>query len=178
MNHFTNKLTSPLLSICGGYVYIAVLAGTLATMGLYEKSSFFSWGTPVTFMNVTINDNKIYYTLLFLFFAHQLINNWINSVTYPWIINCVQNPKSEVLIYSKKVTMLIVNMFALYSELDMILVVSGIISQAAFFIMIILANLISTTIINWRYIRSREHVVYDASDLEAGRLSYGLVYTP
>ena len=177
MNHFTNKLTSPLWSICGGYVYIAVLAGILATMGLYEKSSFFRWGTPVTFMSVTINDNKIYYTLLFLFFVHQLINNWINSVTYPWIINCVQNPKSEVLIYSKKVTMLIVNMFALYSELDMILVVSGIISQASFFIMIILANLISTTIINWRYIRSREHVVYDAWDLEAGRLSYGLVYT-
>ena len=178
MNHFTNKLTSPLLSICGGYVYVAVLAGTLAAMGLYEKSSFFRWGTPVTFMGVTINDNKIYYTLLFLFFTHQLINNWINSVTYPWIINCVQNPKSEVLIYSKKVTMLIVNMFALYSELDMILVISGIISQAAFFIMIILANLISTTIINWRYIRSREHVVYDASDLEIGRLSYGFVYTP
>ena len=179
MNHFTNKLTSPLLSVCAGYVYIAALAGVLATMGMYEKSTFFRWGTPVTFMSVTINDNATYYTLLLLFFVHQLINNWINSVTYPWIINCVQDPKSEVLIYSKKVTMLIVNMFALYSELDMILVVSGIISQAAFFVMIILANLISTTVINWRYIRQRKSIVDTTSDLmEAGRLSYGFIHTP
>jgi hypothetical protein len=83
-----------------------------------------------------------------------------------------------VLIYSKKVTMLIVNMFALYSELDMILVVSGIISQAAFFVMIILANMISTTLINWMYIRQRKRIIYDDSDLEAGLTSYGFVYTP
>lgn len=179
MNHFMNKLTSPLLSICAGYVYIAVLAGILAAMGMYEISSFFRWGTPVTFMGVTINDDSTYYTLLFLFFVHQLINNWINSVTYPWIINCVQDPKSEVLIYSKKVTMLIVNMFALYSELDVVLVVSGIISQAAFFVMIILANMISATIINWRYIRQRKSLIYDVQDLmEAGTLSYGFVHTP
>jgi hypothetical protein len=178
MNHFTNKLTSPLLSVCAGYVYIAVLATVLAAMGMYNKSTFFRWGTPVTFMGVIIDDNTTYYTLLLLFFVHQLINNWINSVTYPWIINCVQNPKSEVLIYSKKVTMLIVNMFALYSELDMILVVSGIISQAAFFVMIILANMISTTLINWMYIRQRKRIIYDDSDLEAGLTSYGFVYTP
>jgi hypothetical protein len=156
MNHFRSRFTSPLLSICSGYLYIALLAILLAKMGLYEKSSFFRWGTPVTFMSVTINDDSTYYTLLLLFFVHQLINNWINSVTYPWIINCVQDPKSDSLVYSKKTTMLIVNMFALYSELDMILVVSGIISQAAFFVMIILANLISTTVINWQYVRNRE----------------------
>ncbi len=178
MNHFMNKLTSPLLSICAGYVYIAALAGVLAAMGMYEKSSFFRWGTPVTFMGVTIDDDSTYYTLLFLFFVHQLINNWINSVTYPWIINCVQDPKSEVLIYSKKVTMLIVNMFALYSELDMILVVSGIISQVAFFVMIILANLISTSFINWRYIRQRKSLVYDVQDMmEAGVLTYNFAPT-
>jgi len=170
MNHFLNKLTSPFLSICVGYVYIAALAGILAAMGMYEKSTFFRWGTPVTFMSVTINDDLTYYTLLALFFVHQLINNWINSVTYPWIINCVQNPKSDILIYSKTVTILIVNMFALYSELDMILIVSGIISQAAFFVMIILANLISATIINWRYIRQRKTFVYDL--MERGEIGH------
>lgn len=158
MNHFTSRLTSPLLSICSGYVYIAGLAVILATMGLYEKSSFFTWGTPVTFMGVTITDNSTYYILLLLFFVHQLINNWINSVTYPWIINCVQDPKSSNLVYSRGTTMLIVNMFALYSELDMILIVSGIISQGAFFIMIILANMLSASVINWRYISLRKQM--------------------
>lgn len=156
MNHFKSKLTSPLLSICIGYIYITILAIVLALMGMYTKSTFFTWGTPVNFMGVTIEDNATYYSLLILFLIHQLINNWINSVTYPWIINCVQDPKSKgVLIYSKKVTMLIVNMFALYSELDVILIVSGIISQATFFAMIILANMISTSIINWKYIKDR-----------------------
>jgi hypothetical protein len=60
MNHFTNKLTSPLLSVCAGYVYIAVLATVLAAMGMYNKSTFFRWGTPVTFMGVIIDDNTIY----------------------------------------------------------------------------------------------------------------------
>ena len=127
-------------------------------MGLYNKSSFFTWGTPVTFMGVTITDDTTYYTLLVLFFVHQLINNWINTVTYPWIINCVQDPKSSNLVYSQRTTMLIVNMFALYSELDMILIVSGIISQGAFFVMIILANMVSTSFINWRYIKLRNQV--------------------
>ena len=154
MNHFTDGLlTSPFISIFSGYVYIVGLALVLASMGLYEKSSFFTWGTPVTFMGVKISDDTTYYILLLLFFVHQLINNWINSVTYPWIINCVQDPKSSNLGYSNKTTMLIVNMFALYSELDMILIVSGIISQGAFFIMIILANMVSTSVINWRYIK-------------------------
>ena len=67
----------------------------LWAMGLYQKSRFFQWGTPVTFMNVTINDDLTYYSLLGLFFFHQLINNWINTVVYPWIINSVQDPKSE-----------------------------------------------------------------------------------
>jgi len=165
MNHFKNKSTSPLISICAGYIYIVLLAGALSAMGLYQKSSFFRWGTPVTFMSVVINDEVTYYSLLCLFFVHQLINNWINSVTYPWIINCVQDPKSKNLVYSRKVTMIIINMFALYSELDMILIVSGIISQAAFFVMIILANMISTTIINWQYVRHQRQASFITEEL-------------
>lgn len=144
-------------------------------MGLYNKSSFFTWGTPVTFMGVTITDDTTYYTLLVLFFVHQLINNWINTVTYPWIINCVQDPKSSNLVYSQRTTMLIVNMFALYSELDMILIVSGIISQGAFFVMIILANMVSTSFINWRYIKLRNQVTTtEPTDL----LSWNFTPTP
>ena len=175
MNHFTSRWTSPLLSICSGYLYIVVLALVLASMGLYNKSSFFTWGTPVTFMGVTITDDTTYYTLLVLFFVHQLINNWINTVTYPWIINCVQDPKSSNLVYSQRTTMLIVNMFALYSELDMILIVSGIISQGAFFVMIILANMVSTSFINWRYIKLRNQVTTtEPTDL----LSWNFTPTP
>ena len=155
MNHFTNRYTSPLLSICSGYVYISILAVVLYYMGFYGESTFFAWGTPVTFMGVNITDDKTYYLLLSLFFVHQLINNWVNDVTYPWILNCIQDPKSVNLVYSKRVSMIIVNMFALYSELDMILVISGVMSQMAFFVMIILANMVSVSIINWQYIKQK-----------------------
>ena len=148
-------LTSPIISICAGYGYMGVVAIALYSMGLYNKSSFFTWGTPVTFMNVTIDDNVSYYSLLFLFFGHQLFNNWINDVTYPWIINSVQDPKSNTSIYTDRTSILIINMFSLYSEIDMILIISGAVSQVSFFIMIILANIISATFINSQYLKEK-----------------------
>ena len=158
MHHFRTKITSPLLSICTGYIYIVALAVTMYYMKFYDGSTFFSWGTPVTFMGTKVTNQGTYYLLLLLFFGHQLINNWINDVTYPWIINCVQDPKCDNLLYSKRVSLLIVNMFALYSELDVILIISGVMSQISFFLMIILANLISTSIINWEYIRNKPEI--------------------
>lgn len=156
MNHFNNRMTSPLISICGGYMYIGLLAILLYTMGFYENSTFFRWGTPVTFMGATIHDEGTYYIILSVFFVHQLINNWVNDVTYPWMINCVQDPKSKSLFYSKKVSMLIVNMFALYSELDMMLIIAGVMSQFAFFVVLILANIVAVSFINWQYINKKD----------------------
>lgn len=155
MNHFRNHMTSPLFSICGGYVYITILVAYLYLNDFYNNSSFFSWGPPITFMGTEIEDSQDYYLLLFLFFLHQLINNWVNDVTYPWILNCVQDPKSKNLVYSRTTSMLIVNMFALYSELDVMLIIAGVMSQMAFFVMLILANMISVSVINWQYIKNK-----------------------
>ena len=154
-NHFNSKLTSPLYSIIGGYVYIIILASVLYTNGFYHDSSFFSWGVPLKLMGITITENKTFYSILFMYFLHQLINNWVNNVTYPWIITCVQNPKSNDLLYSKKVSILIINMFAIYSELDVVLIIAGVMSQISFFVIIIIANIISESIINWRSIKQK-----------------------
>ena len=153
MNHFHNKLTSPLLSICVGYTYIFLLGINLYIMGFYNDSTFFKWGPPIDIMGKKIDDNITFYLLLTLFLVHQLINNWINDVTYPWIINCIQDPKTSNIHYSNKLSLIIVNMFALYSELDMLVIISGIMTQISFFIVIILANIISVTVINWQYIK-------------------------
>jgi len=106
-------------------------------------------------MGITITENKTFYSILFMYFLHQLINNWVNNVTYPWIITCVQNPKSNDLLYSKKVSILIINMFAIYSELDVVLIIAGVMSQISFFVIIIIANIISESIINWRSIKQK-----------------------
>jgi hypothetical protein len=149
------NITSPLVSISGGYIYIIILCFILYGMGFYENSTFFTWGTPVTFMGKEITDDKTYYSVLFLFFIHQLINNWVNEVVYPWVINYVQNKQSKNLIYSESTSMLLMNMWALYSELDVMFIVSGFMSQLTFFIVIIIANVISTSIITWQYITDK-----------------------
>lgn len=154
-SYIGNKITSPAISIIVAYVYIGILAVVLYLMGFYSNSTFFSWGVPVTFMGVVVTSYTNYFLLLFLLFLHQMINNWTNSTIYPWIINSVQNDISNHLIYSKKVSMVLVNMFALYSELDMIFLVSGMVSQITFVIAIILANFITTTVINWQYIKKK-----------------------
>ena len=46
-------------------------------------------------------------------------------------------------------------MFALYSEVDLLFIVVGASSQISFFLAIILANVISTTIINWYHIEKK-----------------------
>lgn len=164
MNHFNSCLTSPLISICSGYIYIFILFIIFYFSGFYKNSTFFTWGTPVKFMGTTIEDDFTYYLILILFFCHQLINNWVNDVTYPWILNCVQDPKNINLVYSKKISILIINMFALYSELDVMLIISGVMSQLAFFIVIILANLVSVSLINWQYIKTKDKMKLLLSD--------------
>jgi|LauGreSuBDMM15SN_2_FD.fasta_scaffold171305_2 hypothetical protein len=160
MNHFKSNITSPLFSVIVGYIYIIILVIILYIKGFYENSTFFSIGVPITLFGKTIDDNNTYYTILILFFIHQLINNFINNITYPWLINCIQDPKSKNIIYSKKTSLLIINLFSLYSELDVILIVSGIMSQISFFFVIILANVISDTFINWQYIKKKNNIVF------------------
>ena len=163
-NHFYNKLTSPLVSICSGYVFICIMSIFLYLSNFYKNSDFFTWGPPVTLMGTLIEDDKTYYVILTLFFIHQIINNWIYNVTYPWIINCVQDPKGKKAIYTKKTSMVIVNMFALYSELDVLLIISGVMSQISFFVVLILANLVSISFINWQYIKDKAEIPLFSSD--------------
>lgn len=160
-NHFNSKI-SPLGSIIIAYFYIFILVTIFWSLNLYEKSNFFNYGIPVVFMGKDIDDYFTYYILLLLFFIHQLINNLVNEITYPWIINCVQDPKSKSLIYSQHTSLIIINLFSLYSQLDVILILAGIMSQITFFIAIILANMISLSVINWHYIKkhNKDNFIY------------------
>lgn len=150
---------SPLGSTIFGYLYIIVVAIILYRMGFYEPSTFFSFGIPVKIMGKVIDNYGDYVTLILTFFFHQIINNWVNNVTYPWIVNCVQDPKSERLGYSKWMSLVIINLFAFYSQLDMMFIVTGILSQFMFFMVLVLANVISTTFINWQYIKQKDKYI-------------------
>jgi hypothetical protein len=137
------------------YVFILIIIIVFYSQGFYENNNFFSWGVPIKIFGHTIDDTNTFNGLLTLFFFHQIINNWVNNVTYAWIITCVQNPKQQSLQYNNSTSLLIVNMFALYSEVDVILIIGGLSSQISFFVMIILANMVSYSFINWHYIRNK-----------------------
>ena len=155
MNHFRSKLTSPLASVVMGCIYVIIMGIILYFLEVYDNSSYFNWGPPLKIMNKTIEQNETFYVLLVLTFFHQLINNWVNEVTYPWIINCVQDPKNHDLQYTNNISLLIVNMFSIYSEVDVLIIILGVMSQISFFIVIIMANIISVTIINRYYIKNK-----------------------
>lgn len=156
MGKLRTKLTSPAVSIAGGYVYIGCFAIFLYAQGFYEGSTLFTWGVPVTFMGKVVEDEFTYYLILLFLFVHQLINNWVNDVAYPWIINNVQNKESKTLLYSRGMTITVINLFDIYSELDMILLVSGMASQIGFFVTLLAANLVASTIINWQYVKMKD----------------------
>jgi hypothetical protein len=138
------------------FSFVFGLSLFLFFFGFYEGNNFFNWGTPIIFFNHKITSNTTFYLLQFIMFVHQLINNAVNSIVYPWIINSIQDHKNKNLEFSKVSCILIINFFDLYSQIDMILILSGFMSQISFFITITIANIITGTIINLGYINAKK----------------------
>jgi hypothetical protein len=152
MSHFTRKSSSPLLIISIAYIYVIIVGIILYTTGFYKNSTFFNWGPPIVFFGQDITSKNTFYCLHILIFVHQLVNNCVNSIVYPWIINSVQDPKNKNMEYSRVISLIIINAFNIYSELDVIFIIIGFMSQISFVITIILANTITSTYINNNYL--------------------------
>ena len=144
-------LTSPTRSLCAGYLYIAVFVFALRGYGLFGQG-FFSWGAPCVLMGKTIVDDDEFYMILFIYFGHQLMNNWVNNTTYRFIINTIQDQKTRRVGMPRIQALVLVNLFDIYSSLDTLLIISGVMSQASFFLAIVMANLIASTLINNQYL--------------------------
>lgn len=158
MSHFKSRLTAPHLVLSIAYVYVMIIGIILWSTGFYTNSTFFNWGVPITFFGQQITSSKTFYMLHLLIFFHQLINNWVNSVVYPWIINSVQDPKTVKMEYSTMSSLLLVNLFNVYSEFDVVFIVIGFSSQISFIFTVILANIITSTIINYQYLQHKEAI--------------------
>ncbi len=147
------QVVSPVTSLIGGYGCIGCLFVYLYNQDYYTDSTIFTWGVPTTFMGKSIENIYTYYTVLSLLFVHQLFNNWVSSVVYPWIINNVQNKDCNTLEYSNTTSVIIIITFDIYSELNMILLISGMSSQIGFFVSLLLADIVSSLFINIQYLR-------------------------
>lgn len=156
MSHFRKKATSPLITMSFAYGYVTVVIAIVYATGFYRDNPFFTWGPPVQFFGKAITSSNSFYLLHLLIFCHQLVNNWVNSVVYAWIINNIQDPKNKRLEYSPWLCLFIINIFSIYSELDVIFIVMGFTSQISFVVTIISANIITSTYINRQYILAKE----------------------
>ena len=155
MNRFSGGITSPHVSICGGYLYMVFLFFGFYLLGFGRDTAFLQWGTPVNFMGTQIDDDGMYYLLLVMLFVHQLVNNWVNTVVSPWLMHCIQDPSSKDIVYSRQMSIAIINATTLYSNVNTVIIVGSILSHIGFFQVFLLANIISGTVINWQYIRDR-----------------------
>lgn len=156
MSHFNTRTTSPHSVMMIAYVFISIIGTVLYLTGFYDNSKFFNWGPPITFFEHDVDTNSLFYTLHALIFVHQVVNNYVNSVVYPWIMNSIQDPKNKELEYNKTISLLIINAFNIYSELDLVFIIGGFTSQISFIVTIILANTITSTYINNRYINQKQ----------------------
>lgn len=156
MSHFKSRLTSPHVSIGFAYIYVIIIGLILYASGCYQHNSFFAWGAPFTFFNVKIESQSTFYVILAMIFFHQVINGLVNTTLYPWLINSIQDPKNTEMEYSRVVSLLLINAFDFYSELDLVLILAGFTSQISFVIAVVFANTIVSTLINDRYIRAKQ----------------------
>lgn len=145
-------LTSPVIAMVSAYVYITVIGIILWVTDFYKGNNFFNWGPPINFFNHKIVSTDKFYMLHCLIFIHQLVNNWVNTVVYPWIINEIQDPKSKNLRYSMTCSLFLINLFNFYSELDVMIILIGFTSQISFLFTVTIANIISSTLVNRRHI--------------------------
>jgi len=146
---------SPYHSLGCGFAFMLVILLTFYATGFYTDSTYFQWGPPITIFDHVVTSSGTFYLLLFFVFIHQLITNWIYEVVYPWIINTVQNQRQTTLDRSKSSCLAIVNFNALYNQLHLALIISGITSQISFLAVLVIADFITLSYINWHYIKDK-----------------------
>lgn len=164
---------SPVHSLATGHLFLSAVITLFYFLGMYHDSTYFAFGAPVVFLTHEIKDDWVFYLLLCVIFIHQLITNWIYEVVFPWIINTIQNQTSSTIPYSKVKCLMVINANALYTQLHLTFVVSGITAQVTFLVALIMADIMALTYVNWYYLRDKK---YDEPTHESIDLELGLPY--
>ena len=153
-----NNTVSPVKSLLVGYLILGLFIYYLHCINYYGQSDFVRWGPPVRVGGYEIKTQKEFYGLLAFFFVHQMSNTWISESVYPWILNSIQDHKAGELPYNSITkSLLVVNFNTIYSIIDIFFIVSSV-SQISFLLALVFANVISTTIVNYRYLREKKTI--------------------
>lgn len=121
-------------------------------MNFYSDSEYFRWGVPVVIFKRVVDSNTEFYILLLLYMMNRMINTMVTEIVYTWIINCVQDPKSQNTYYSYRVSLLIVLLNAMHISINRMFTVNGINSQVSFLLVDLIGNAIVIGYTNKKFI--------------------------
>ena len=159
-----SKILSPVYSLGTSYFIMGVVMLSFYFFGFFTDNTYFSWGPPVTFFYHTINDNTTFYILLVLLFIYQIITNWSVEVILSWNLHTIQNRRHNVLDYNKKICLTIINLHSLYTQVHLAFIVTSLISQISFLVVLIAADLITLSYINYEYMKDKIYIPENEDD--------------
>lgn len=147
-------LLDPAILVITGVINVGLAFGIFAYLG-FGDNTFFTFGTPLYFLGTKVATNGMYILLLCSFFINWFIYASIYEVLQQWLYLEVQN-KDAALRYGVFKTMLTANLYNIYLILNSFTVVQAANTQIPFLLVIICAQIISTTYTNFKFIRDKK----------------------
>jgi len=154
---YNGTFLTPLKVIISSFIFLIIFCLVLNTLEFYENSDYFRWGVPVSIFKKEVTSNVHFYILLLFFFFNKIINTLVTEIVYTFIVNCIQDPKSNDTFYSKNTSLLIVLMNACHFSMNSMFTVNGNNSQISFLIVDMLGNLIIIYYTNKKFIDRIHH---------------------
>ncbi len=162
MKIYNNICLTPLKVIIGAYIFLAIFMTIMFQMNMYHENDYFTWGPPLVIFKKHISSTSEFYILLVLFFINKMINTTITEIVYTWIVNCIQDPKSNNTFYPKNIALMIVLMNSAHLSINSMFTVNGASSQVSFLLVDILGNLLVIYYTNKRFIERIDNQNRDA----------------
>lgn len=150
-------LMDPSILVVTGVISIAITFGLFAYLGFGDKT-FFTFGVPLYFLGTKVANYGLYVLLLCAFFVNWFVYASIYEVLQQWLYLEVQN-KEASLRYGFFKTILTANLYNIYLILNSFTVVQAANTQIPFLLVIICAQIISTTYTNLKFIRDKKSIL-------------------
>jgi len=139
---FADKRQTTILML----LWLTVAVTIYASCANIEENEFLHMGpsNSTKIMGVVIDSWAKWYTVSVLAFVKTGMNEFIGDSIGPWVINTIQDEKTKMLPYSKRVCILIVEMYTVYSHVMAVFGLALMLSQIDFLIVRVMADMIVT----------------------------------
>jgi hypothetical protein len=111
-------------------------------------------------MGIAINTWPKWYALAILAFLKTGMNEFVGASIDPWIINTVQDEKTNVLPYAKSTCLVIVLLYQIYGHIMSVFGIALLLSQVDFLLIRMVADTIVTTFAMNRFMANKQVKVY------------------